>query len=343
MPVQTVLDRTRKPEPTRPGAVRARIAFVGVQPDQPGSDVPAVRAGYPADPRRHRQGERDIPRRRRVAAGRPGHPGAGRGLRPRGEPEADRVVVGHDMRDTSPELVEAFTAGATAAGLDVVRIGLCSTDALYYASGAMRAPGAMFTASHSPARVERDQAVCAPRCPPGRAGQLAWPRSATRRVALLLDQAWPDVAVRPEGVRRRPRRVGWLRDPPALAGGPDRAATAAHGRRRGQRDGGAHGAGRARCVRGAAPAGHRRRAAVLRAGRQLPQPRGEPTRPEEPARPAGRGAGARRGPSGWRSTGTPTVASSSTRRAPRSARARSRRSSPPGRSPRSGPQGGRPR
>ncbi|GAB3090663.1 phosphomannomutase/phosphoglucomutase [Isoptericola nanjingensis] len=64
---------------------------------------------------------------------------------------ATRVVVGHDMRESGPELVDAFTAGVTAAGVDVVRIGLCSTDGLYHASGALDAPGAMFTASHNPA------------------------------------------------------------------------------------------------------------------------------------------------------------------------------------------------
>ncbi|SKC36137.1 phosphomannomutase/phosphoglucomutase [Krasilnikoviella flava] len=64
---------------------------------------------------------------------------------------ASRVVVGHDMRESGPGLVDAFTAGVTAAGVDVVRIGLCSTDGLYHASGALDAPGAMFTASHNPA------------------------------------------------------------------------------------------------------------------------------------------------------------------------------------------------
>jgi phosphomannomutase len=61
------------------------------------------------------------------------------------------AVVGHDMRDTGPELVAAFAAGLTAAGVDVVSIGLCSTDGLYHASGAHDVPGAMFTASHNPA------------------------------------------------------------------------------------------------------------------------------------------------------------------------------------------------
>ncbi len=63
-----------------------------------------------------------------------------------------RVVLGHDMRPSSPDLVAAFAAGATAQGADVIRIGLCSTDALYYASGMLDVPGAMFTASHNPAQ-----------------------------------------------------------------------------------------------------------------------------------------------------------------------------------------------
>ena len=64
---------------------------------------------------------------------------------------ATRVVVGHDMRPSSPGLAAAFAAGVASRGLDVVLAGLVSTDALYYASGALDAPGAMFTASHNPA------------------------------------------------------------------------------------------------------------------------------------------------------------------------------------------------
>ncbi|MBS9534881.1 phosphomannomutase/phosphoglucomutase [Mycobacterium sp. M1] len=64
---------------------------------------------------------------------------------------ADRVVIGHDMRDSSPPLAAAFADGVTAQGLDVVRIGLASTDQLYFASGLLDCPGAMFTASHNPA------------------------------------------------------------------------------------------------------------------------------------------------------------------------------------------------
>jgi phosphomannomutase len=68
------------------------------------------------------------------------------------EASAGSVVVGHDMRDSSPELAAAFAEGVTAHGLDVVSIGLASTDMLYYASGTLGVPGAMFTASHNPAR-----------------------------------------------------------------------------------------------------------------------------------------------------------------------------------------------
>ena len=64
---------------------------------------------------------------------------------------ATGVVVGHDMRPSSPDLAAAFAEGAAAAGADVVAIGLCSTDQLYFASAHLDLPGAMITASHNPA------------------------------------------------------------------------------------------------------------------------------------------------------------------------------------------------
>ncbi len=70
----------------------------------------------------------------------------------RSEGSAERVVIGHDMRASSPSLSQAFADGVTAQGLDVVLIGLASTDQLYFASGLLDAPGAMFTASHNPAK-----------------------------------------------------------------------------------------------------------------------------------------------------------------------------------------------
>ncbi|BAU95132.1 phosphomannomutase [Corynebacterium suranareeae] len=72
----------------------------------------------------------------------------GRLMRSEGE---TTVAIGHDMRDSSPELAEAFAAGVTAQGLDVVMLGLTSTDELYFASGTLKCAGAMFTASHNPA------------------------------------------------------------------------------------------------------------------------------------------------------------------------------------------------
>jgi len=64
---------------------------------------------------------------------------------------AERVTIGYDMRDSSPSLAAAFADGVVAQGLDVTRIGLASTDQLYFASGLLDCPGAMFTASHNPA------------------------------------------------------------------------------------------------------------------------------------------------------------------------------------------------
>jgi phosphomannomutase len=71
-------------------------------------------------------------------------------LRDQGE-DASRIVIGYDMRDSSPRLATAFADGAAAAGAEVIDAGLGSTDQLYYASGALNLPGAMFTASHNPA------------------------------------------------------------------------------------------------------------------------------------------------------------------------------------------------
>ena len=67
------------------------------------------------------------------------------------EREPATVVIGEDMRHSSPVLADAFSAGVTSQGMDVTRIGLASTDMLYFASGKLNLPGAMFTASHNPA------------------------------------------------------------------------------------------------------------------------------------------------------------------------------------------------
>ncbi|MEC7102839.1 MAG: phosphomannomutase/phosphoglucomutase, partial [Actinomycetota bacterium] len=61
------------------------------------------------------------------------------------------VCIGHDMRPSGPDLVASFADGVREQGCDVLLIGLCSTDGLYFASGSLGLPGAMFTASHNPA------------------------------------------------------------------------------------------------------------------------------------------------------------------------------------------------
>lgn len=69
----------------------------------------------------------------------------------RGEGE-DRIAVGHDMRPSSPALSEAFAEGAASQGVNVTLLGLTSTDELYFVAGTQRCAGAMFTASHNPAK-----------------------------------------------------------------------------------------------------------------------------------------------------------------------------------------------
>jgi len=64
--------------------------------------------------------------------------------------EDTSIVVGHDMRDSSPRFVAAFIRGARARGANIISIGLCSTDETYFASGSWNLPSAMFTASHNP-------------------------------------------------------------------------------------------------------------------------------------------------------------------------------------------------
>jgi phosphomannomutase len=65
--------------------------------------------------------------------------------------KAPTVVVARDMRESGVDLARAFAEGVTSAGADVIDIGLASTDLMYFASGKLDIPGAMFTASHNPA------------------------------------------------------------------------------------------------------------------------------------------------------------------------------------------------
>ncbi|MDD7940021.1 phosphomannomutase/phosphoglucomutase [Actinomycetospora lutea] len=104
------------------------------------------------------------------------------------------VVVAHDMRESSPELSEAFAEGVTALGVDVVAIGLAGTDELYYASGALDMPGAMFTASHNPASYNGIKLCRAGAAPVGQDSGLD-------EIAALLDRGPGEVTADVSGER----------------------------------------------------------------------------------------------------------------------------------------------
>jgi phosphomannomutase len=106
---------------------------------------------------------------------------------------ASAIVTGHDMRPTSPGLSRAFARGAAARGVDVTEIGLCSTDQLYYASGALHLPGAMFTASHNPARYNGIKMCRAGAAPVGQDTGLAEIRELVERWSETGAPAGPAV------------------------------------------------------------------------------------------------------------------------------------------------------
>jgi phosphomannomutase len=97
------------------------------------------------------------------------------------------IVVGRDMRASSPELLAAFAAGANAQGAEVIDIGLASTDQLYFASGSLHLPGAMFTASHNPARYNGIKLCRAGAKPVGQDTGLA-------EIQALAEEGLPDAA-----------------------------------------------------------------------------------------------------------------------------------------------------
>ncbi|MGW4302453.1 phosphomannomutase/phosphoglucomutase [Streptomyces sp. NPDC004646] len=108
--------------------------------------------------------------------------------------DARAIVVGHDMRPSSPGLTRAFARGAAERGVDVTEIGLCSTDQLYYASGALGLPGAMFTASHNPARYNGIKMCRAGAAPVGQDTGLAEIRALVER---WLESGAPEPAAVP--------------------------------------------------------------------------------------------------------------------------------------------------
>lgn len=113
---------------------------------------------------------------------------------------ADAIVVGHDMRPSSPGLSRAFARGAAARGVDVTEIGLCSTDQLYFASGQLDLPGAMFTASHNPAQYNGIKLCRKGAAPVGQDTGLAEIRSLVEGWA---DSGAPEPAATPGTLTRR--------------------------------------------------------------------------------------------------------------------------------------------
>jgi phosphomannomutase len=106
------------------------------------------------------------------------------------------VVIGHDMRDSSPGLAGAFAEGATREGVDVVNIGLASTDMLYFASGNLNLPGAMFTASHNPAAYNGIKMCRAGATPVGQDSGLA-------DIQRDIEQGMPESGATPGGIERQ--------------------------------------------------------------------------------------------------------------------------------------------
>jgi phosphomannomutase len=106
--------------------------------------------------------------------------------------EPSTVIIGEDMRPSSPELAEAFSAGVTSNGTDVIRIGLASTDRLYFAAGSKNLPGAMFTASHNPAAYNGIKLCLSGARPIGKETGL-------QTIEKFVRQGMP-VAMRPAGV-----------------------------------------------------------------------------------------------------------------------------------------------
>lgn len=95
--------------------------------------------------------------------------------------DAASVVIGHDMRESSPPLAAAFGRGVRNQGVDVVWIGLASTDQLYFASGRLDLPAAMFTASHNPPEYNGIKLCRAGAAPVGQESGLEEIRDALER------------------------------------------------------------------------------------------------------------------------------------------------------------------
>ena len=207
------------------------------------------------------------------------------------------------MRESGPELAAAFSEGVRREGVDVVHLGLASTDMIYFAAGKLDAPGAMLTASHNPAAYNGIKLCLAGARPVGVESGLDEIKADGRSAADRRRHAartWRRVDGRPA---RRVRR------PCALVRRCERAASdEGRGRHRERH-------GRPDRPPGVRQAAVRARGALPRARRHVPEP---PRRPDPAREPDATSQAVSRSSaptSAWRSTATPTACSSSTSRA----------------------------
>ena len=251
------------------------------------------------------------PRRRLQGLRRPRHcpRPARRGAGPRDRRAPSSPVVGARHRRRRPRhaaqlagLAGAFADGAAEAGADVVMIGLASTDQLYFASGHLGHPGAMFTASHNPAQYNGIK-MC-------RAG--AQPIGMETGLAEIRDAV---VARRRRRSRDRPGTITQHDVLEAYAAHLLSLAPVAGRRLKVVVDAGNGMAGlhRARGLRARSASEQVELVPMyFELDGTFPQPRGQPDRAGEPRRPPGRGSSPRAPTSAWPSTATPTAASWST-------------------------------
>ena len=256
--------RPARPSARAPGPARGLTG--PVSPSTPDRVLARDRPVRDREGLRHPRCRRRAARRAHGAGHRGGDGAAGaRGGRLR------RSSVGYDMRDSSPALAAAFAEGVTGQGLDVVYIGLASTDMLYFASGTLGLPGAMFTASHNPARYNGIK-LC-------RAG--ATPIGQDTGLAAIREAVEAGVPEGPGGGTVGERDL--LADYAAYLAS---SSTSPAGAGCGSWSTPATAWAATPCPPCWAPSTARRRADVLRARRHVPQPRGQPARPGEPRRPA---------------------------------------------------------
>jgi phosphomannomutase len=130
---------------------------------------------------------------------------------------APTILVARDMRESGVELSESFALGARSEGATVVDLGLASTDLLYYAAGSLDAPGAMFTASHNPAKYNGLKLCQAGARPIGRDTGLAEIQAITEQ---LLDTWAADGPPEPDRAPRAPSSTGRSSTPTPTTSGP---------------------------------------------------------------------------------------------------------------------------